>query len=135
LAKRKPVTGRKQTVKRAKIVIRNVEEAVEQQLDDNAQDLLNRSDAISPQLTGAHIHTGKVTPLGRFFRVVSYDEDYSVKIHEDRYNLGPISSRKPPTEDGPVGRRFLARAFDRNAQRYIDEIGKAAAKAVRQSVR
>jgi hypothetical protein len=106
-----------------------------QQLDDNADDLLVRSDALSPQLTGDHIETGTVTKLGKFVRVVSYDMDYSVWIHEARYKLGPISSRKPGTSDGRVGRKFLQRPFDLHKERYQHLIGKAAGKAVRESLR
>ena len=129
------VRGRKELEKRFAVIKRNVEEAVEQQLDDNADDLLNRSNGLSPQLTGAHINSGKVHRPSAFVRIVAYDKPYAVFLHESRYRLGPVSRLKPGTPDGRVGRRYLSRPYEKRKKIYTDLIGKAVVKAVNQSVR
>lgn len=88
-----------------------------------AADLLERSNALAPILTGALIRSGRVTGSG-FVRGVSYGTNHGVFAHEQitpagPRNLGPISSTKPATADGPVGGHFVTRPFDRNAQAYI----------------
>ena len=135
MAKKGGKKNAKAIAKRLKIIRRNVGDAVSQELFDAAVDLRNRADAISPQLTGKHISTGTVTQVTKFFYIVSYNRPYSLWLHEGRYRLGPISKNKPSTEDGPVGRGYLRRPFERHQSEYIERVGEAAMKAVRQSLR
>ena len=55
-------------------------------------------------------------------------------MHEDTYNLGPISSLKT-SSDGPIGRKYLSRPFQAQAQAYIDNVAEGIRLALRQSVR
>lgn len=134
-ARKRGLQGVDEMKKRLDIILRNVNEAVIQTIDDSADDLLERSQDLSPQLTGAHIHSGKVVEISQFARAVAYDEAYSLWLHEGDYELGPVSRLKPPTQDGAVGKEFLLRPFENNKQRYIADAGKAVAEAVRRSVR
>jgi len=85
-------------------------------------DLLERSANLAPILTGELIRSGRVIarrPSKDVYKsTVAYGTDYAVYMHYGHYNLGPISRTKPPTEDGPVGRMFLARPFWRHRNRY-----------------
>ncbi len=118
-----------------KRVLRDIDDAVEQALDDAADDLLDRATALSPQLTGAHIHTGTVHNTGGHQRVVTFAMPYSVFLHEGTYKLGPISSKKPSTPDGDVGKKFLSRPFDAHKSRYIADIGRAIGDEINRSLR
>jgi hypothetical protein len=40
-------------------------------------------------------------------------------MHEDTYELGPISVLKSSTQDGAPGRKFLQRAFDAMRRRIV----------------
>lgn len=111
-------------------------EAIAQSIEDAADDLLNAGNALSPQLSGAHIASGKVTAFGQFGRVVGYDQPYSVRLHfSTRYKLGPISRLKPGTSDGAPGPGYLSRPFDNRKQRWIRDIGVAINDSIRRAVR
>jgi hypothetical protein len=117
-----------------------VKEAISQAMDDVANDLLDRSIALAPQLSGDLVNDARVVSLdtgNTFSRAVEYGPPgspstaYAKVRHEDVYNLGPISSIKPGSEDGPVGRKFLERPFNRHAKRYIEEVGREVERALR----
>ena len=103
-------------------------------LDNAARELLGRSVALAPELTRRLILSAKITkvttPSGSA-RVVSFDTPYAVIRHEDFYELGPISTRKAPTEDGTPGRKYLERPFNTmnpDIQRKLAEAVTRAAK-------
>lgn len=84
-------------------------------LDRQAVLLRGRAVAIAPELTRRLILSSKITSRnqkGKAIRVVSFDTPYAVTRHESFYNLGPISSQKAPTQDGPTGRKYLSRPFN-----------------------
>jgi hypothetical protein len=112
-------------------------------MDDVANDLLDRSLALAPQLSGDLVNDALVRKLDtrtRFARAVEYGPPgsgstaYAKVRHEDFYNLGPISSLKPGTSDGAVGRKYLELPFNRHAQRYIEEVGRAVERSLRRSL-
>jgi len=117
-----------------------VSEAIEQAMDDAANDLLDRSVALAPQLSGDLVNDALVRKFdtrNRFARAVEFGPPgspstaYAKVRHEDFYNLGPISSIKPGSDDGAVGRKFLERPFNLHARRYIDDVGRAVESALR----
>lgn len=112
-----------------------INDALVEMIDDNAHDMLGRAQDLSPQLTGDHINSGTVSAPSKFVRVVTFSQPYSVRLHEGRYRLGPISSSKPSTEDGPVGRKYMQRPFDKHNKRWIREQGEAITGAIRRAVR
>lgn len=120
-----------------KVITRNVRREVAVRLDQSADDLLLRARGLSPQLTGALIGSGAIARRGNrdvVKRIIYFDTPYAVRMHEDRYNLGPISSIKS-SPDGPIGRGYLRRPFDANSRDYIANIGAGVRLALRQSVR
>lgn len=114
--------------------VRDAEELIEAVLDQGARQIHGRAVALSPELTRALILSSRVTRTrhrGRSTRAISFDTDYAVVMHEAYYNLGPISSRKAPTQDGPPGRKYLERPFNRvvpDVQRALGEIPETAAR-------
>lgn len=88
-------------------------------------DLLQRSADLAPILSGDLIRSGDVKSEDRggvFKRLVTYGTDHAIFTHEGEYNLGPISSQKPPSSDGPIGRKYLVRPFDIHRRRYAEFI-------------
>jgi hypothetical protein len=117
---------------------RNVREAAAQQSDENADDLLTRARAMAPQLSGEMMEDSQVIGRDRkdsVLRTVVFSSVYAVRRHEDIYNLGPVSTAKSPSPDGPVGRKYLESPFNNNIQRYMKLVGTAVSKAIRMSVR
>jgi hypothetical protein len=108
------------------------------ELDNQAEILRARAIAVAPELTRKLILSSKVTKRDsrtRAIRVISFDTDYAVVRHEDFYNLGPISSAKSPTQDGPPGRKYLERPF-RNMNKPIQEaVGEVPEDVAREVVR
>lgn len=107
------------------------------ELDNQAQTLRGRAVAVAPELTRTLILSSKVTKRDsstRAVRVVSFDTPYAVIRHEDFYNLGPISSVKSPTQDGPPGRKFLERPFRNMAKPIQTAVGKVPEKVARDAV-
>ncbi len=136
MASKNGIQGIPQLEKRLRLIVRAVEDAAVQVIDDSADDLLNRAIALSPQLTGAHIASGAVHAPSRFVRIVGFDKKYSKRLHESTsYKLGPISSVKPGTQDGPVGPGFLRRPFENNKQRYIASVAKQVDASIRMVLR
>jgi hypothetical protein len=95
-------------------------------------DLLGRSAALAPILTGDLIRSGRVIPSRPssdvYRSTVAYGTNHALWCHYAHYNLGPISRRKTATEDGPVGRMFLRRPFDKHKEQYVQFIISAAAR-------
>lgn len=123
--------------RRLKLIRRNVLAEMARELDDAADDLLTRARTLAPQLTGALIASGKIKKRRArqaVSRTIWFDCPYAVVRHEDVYNLGPISSRKSSPE-GPIGRKYLSRPFERHAPRYRDNLANAVNRAMRQSLR
>lgn len=103
-------------------------------LENQAQELFGRSVALVPELERHLLLSGKVTErtfFGRTTFIVSYDTPYALIRHEDFYNLGPISSRKAPTQDGEPGRKYLERPY----QAMIPQIKRELAKVFRRAAR
>lgn len=108
----------------------------EKGIDLVSVDLLRRSSDLCPILYGWLIESGDIHRERRGKKkaknIVHYGggtRTSSTLIHESpsvyvrwihfaRYRLGPISRLKPATEDGPVGRMFLHRPFEKHRKRY-----------------
>jgi hypothetical protein len=131
------VKGGAAVKRRLRIISRNVHREVGVRLDHNAEDLLSRARGLAPQLEGHLIDAGDILRRGNQYlhkRVIFFDSPYAVVRHEDVYNLGPISSMKS-SPDGPIGRKFLSRPFEAQAQKYQKQIAEGVRLALRQSVR
>ncbi len=108
------------------------------ELDNQAQLLRGRAVAVAPELTRRMILSSKVTKRDsrtRAIRVVSFDTPYAVVRHEDFYQLGPISSAKAPTQDGPPGRKYLERPFRNMVKPIQIAVGKVPERVAGDAVR
>lgn len=140
---------------RLRKIARNVNDAVQQEMDDIADDLLTASRDKAPQLTGEMIRTSKTDSKnarsqGRFSRRVKYTEEYAPIQHEGIYwsggssrsgaksgelfRPGPVTAAKLGNRRG-VGRHFLSKPFKKMEPKIPRQISKAVARAIRQSVR
>lgn len=131
------VSGATVIRKRFKTIVRNVRAGAAVNVQHVAEDIVERSNLMAPQLSGEMIGTAKIKPRDRrdvISRTIFYDSPYAVRRHEDFYNLGPISSLKQ-SPDGPVGRKYLQTPFEKHRDRYIRQIGNGVRDDVRRSLR
>lgn len=87
-----------------------VNEAIEAELSEIANDVLTNSRDICPQLTGRLIRSAGIDSADRediFVRSVFYDTPYAVIQHEGVFNPGPVTASKPG-----AGRKYLQRAYE-----------------------
>lgn len=134
------VRGARALRRRLARIVEKLPIAASIELDNQARELQGRAVAVAPELTRKLILSSRVEKLDssrRAVRAVSFDTDYAVIRHEDTYELGPISSQKAPTQDGPPGRKYLERPF-RNMvgpiQRALGEIPEDLARRVRREI-
>ncbi len=133
-----PAKGEKQIRKRLRIAARNAQAAMDQSIQDSAEDLLSRARVMAPQLSGDLILSGDIRKTrgagGATGRIVFFDEPYAVIRHEDVYNLGPISRTKS-SPDGPIGRKYLERPFRNHQARYVKDARDAVLASLRRTFR
>lgn len=119
---------------RLRQIERAVQAAMEQKLDEQADDALEQSHALAPQLTAEMIDTSGVRKIrvgrDRFRRIIFYTVPYAPIQHEGFFNPGPVTRSKPG-----AGRKFLLRAMAQNRARYVREMGRTIERAVRRVVR
>ncbi len=135
---RDELRGDKTLRKRLAFIIDKTPLAMAIKLDDQANRLRGRAVAVAPELTRKLILSSRVTKQdsrARAIRVVSFDTDYAVVRHEDFYELGPISSAKAPTQDGPPGRKFLERPFRNMTKPMQRDLGKVPMDVAREAKR
>ncbi|MEE9244879.1 MAG: hypothetical protein V3U63_01650 [Gemmatimonadota bacterium] len=134
------IAGRVKIIQTQKLIQRRLERIIEQTgpaavraMNLVAADLLERSANVAPILRGDLIRSGRITKTGStknlIRRQVSYGTDHAIFTHEGSYQLGPVSRLKPATQDGPVGRKYLARPFNIHAARYSAFVRGAAKRA------
>lgn len=103
-------------------VIENVEIGVNEVLED----LLSVAQALSPLDEGGHMESGSVEPVttqgGEMKGSVGFSKEYSLRLHEDVYELGDTSKQKPDYDGMKVGRKYLSRPLDTYGDKYIDHI-------------
>jgi hypothetical protein len=106
----------------------DVIEVVEVAVNENLEDLLSVSQHLSPLDEGGHMESGSVDPAvnrnGEIKGKVGYSKEYSLRLHEDVYNLGETSAQKPNYDGMEVGRKYLSRPLDKYGEKYADHIGK-----------
>jgi hypothetical protein len=105
---------------------RDVIDNVEVGINEVLEDLLSAAQALSPLDEGGHMESGSVDPVkkqgdeikGR----VGFSKEYSLRLHEDVYELGETSKQKPDFDGMKVGRKYLSRPLDKYSDKYIDHI-------------
>ncbi len=127
------VRGVQKTKKNLRRAVEFAREAVEEELDDYANELLSKSNDLAPQLTGRMIRNSDTDKSDRrdvFLRSVFYTEDYALFQHEGTFNPGPITRNKPG-----AGRKFLQRPYDATKREFLVRLGRKIERVLRQSLR
>ncbi len=129
------LTGADALRKRLKVLDRNVFDALSDEMDDIANDLLRKSNDMAPQLTGKMIATSDTDSAnqrraGKLSRSVFYTVEYAIYQHEGNFNPGPVTAGKPG-----AGRKFLQRPFEQNKQAYTERIARSVQRTLRQTLR
>ena len=126
---------------RLRKIVRNVNDAVQQEMDDIADELLTTSRDKAPQLHGdmtdpQHSKTDSKNARrqGRFTRRVKYTTVYAPIQHEKTFRPGPVTAAKLGSRVG-IGKGFLSKPFKKMEPKIPRRISKAVARAIRQSVR
>ncbi|UNC92714.1 HK97 gp10 family phage protein [Candidatus Contubernalis alkaliaceticus] len=92
-------------------------------INECAEDLLNESEKLTPLLEGGLMESGSVDPAttlsGEIKARVGYSKEYALRLHEDVYKPGPLTSKKPG-----AGRKYLERATKANTDNYANYIMK-----------
>lgn len=135
----KHVIGAAVVRSRMRKIVRNVNAAVQQEMDDIADELLTASRDKAPQLTGEMIRSSKTDSRnarseGRFTRRVRYTTVYAPIQHEKTFRPGPVTAAKLGNRVG-VGKGFLSKPFKRAEPKIPRRISRAVNRAIRQSVR
>lgn len=118
------VKGLRPGVQRFRQLPRAMLESIERTADHVAVELLGRAQAVAPELTRHLVLSGAIdrSKQGEVItRVVKFTEIYALIMHEDFYQLGPLSRRKSGTQDGPVGRKYLERPYTNMRERVQRE--------------
>lgn len=132
------VVGTRQLRRNIKLVRRAVEKGANDELDRIAIDLRDRARALAPQLEGDLVESIQIAARKSkrvSARVVFSKSPYAVRRHESFYNLGPISSRKPSTKDGAVGRKYLERPYVRSRKANIERVRRRVARELTRALR
>lgn len=80
-------------------------------------------------LVKSHARGGKV----KF--IIESRLPYSLKIHEEEFNLGPVSQQQPPQPEGGVGNKFIERVINYHADDLKQILGSAPTVAVKKLFR
>ena len=97
---------------------KRINKALEKRLDELSNELLARSTALVPEKTRQLLISAAIS-RAKLARNIFYDTPYALIMHESTYNLGPQSAEKTPTQDGPVGRKFLERPYNAVVRREV----------------
>jgi hypothetical protein len=127
------VTGQKVIKKRLRLIRINVVERLQTEMDEAAEDLLQQSRDLAPQLTAEMIRRSGVSrddEPALFRRSVFYSLPYAVTQHEGFFNPGPVTSTKPG-----AGRKYLQRPFDAQKRQLLVRLQRELERALRLSLR
>ena len=125
--------------KRLRTIVRNVADAVDQEMDDIAAELLTESREQAPQLSSKMIDTAKIVRSGsrrgkRFVRTVKYTQEYAPIQHEKKHHPGPVTAAKLGDSYG-IATKFLSHPFGMMKRTIPRRLARVVEKAIRQSVR
>ncbi len=105
--------------------------ALVQAQDQNGEDLLQKSQALAPKLSGDLEGSGYKDPVkvdvgGKEISVeVGYNMVYAARRHEEDYSPGPITSGKPGVDGMPAGRKYLERPLIHYMSKYMQNLADA----------
>ncbi len=99
--------------------------------NDALEDLLQKSQALAPKLTGDLEGSGtvqKATASGFTKEIsgsVGYNKIYAARRHEEVSNPGPITRGKPGVDGMTPGRKYLEQPLVRYSSKYMEVIAAA----------
>lgn len=103
-------------------VVSNMQQAV----NEVAEDLLSASQKLAPLDEGGLMENGSIDPANQqgnnIVSRVGYSKEYSLRMHEDYYNLGTTSSQKPNFDGMRVGRKYLEQPTIKYGDKYSKHI-------------
>ncbi len=110
---------------------KHVVAAIAKAVDENGEDLLQKSQALAPLLTGDLAGSGtkgKVVVDGTRHEIsvtVGFHKAYAARQHEAPVNPGPLTASKPLVDGMQPGRKYLERPLRKYIQRYRQNIADA----------
>ena len=100
-------------------------------MDENGDDLLQKSQALAPKLTGDLEGSGTkgdvlVSPISKEISVaVGFHKTYAARRHEENSNPGSITSGKPGVDGMKAGTKYLERPLQRYTPKYMQNLADA----------
>lgn len=98
-------------------------------VDSCGEDLLQKSKALAPKLTGdledSGAKNGVTVTATEASTSVGFHKIYAARRHEEAARPGLITRGKPDVDGMRPGRKYLARPLQRYAQRYLGVIANA----------
>ena len=106
-------------------------QALVRAMDENGEDLLQKSQALAPKLDADLEGSGTKDPVkvdagGREISVeVGYNMVYAARRHEEDYTPGPISASKPGVDGMKAGPKYLERPLMFYARKWMQNMADA----------
>lgn len=100
-------------------------------VDESGEDLLQKSQALAPKLTGDLEGSGtkdsvKINNATKEISVeIGFNKVYAARRHEEDYNPGPITRGKPPVDGMTPGRKYIERPLQYYTPKYMQNIAEA----------
>ncbi|MBU9714420.1 hypothetical protein [Evansella tamaricis] len=95
-------------------------------MTENAEDLLSVSQQLAPLEEGGLMESGSIEQpqkVGNEIQAkVGYSKEYALRRHEDIYQLGPVSAKKPKVDGMHVGRKFLEKPSKKYGEMYSERL-------------
>jgi hypothetical protein len=123
----------------SRVLLKNARRGGIRAMNAVSKDLLRRAQAITPELTGALVTSGRIDKritdkLAVF--VVSFgaegpSQDYAFRVHETHQPPGGFITAQKSGEEGRAGRKFLFRPLQNNRDRYLQDIADGVQRAIR----
>ena len=130
------VKGAKDTTNAFRGLLTDIRKRQGEDLYQWAKDfLLERIRLNTPIKTGALRASEAVQPPevrgNRLSLRIGSDLNYALRIHEEEFNLGPISRRQPSQPEGGVGNKYITRTVRYHANTVRRLIGGAIQQSIR----
>lgn len=111
-----------------------VQKSFVKQLDLILQHAIERIRVNTPIKTGelrkSLGYTKPVVRNARLEATIGSDLPYALRIHEEEFNLGPLSSVQPGTPEGGVGNKYIVRVVTYYSFLYTKYIAEAIVKSL-----
>ncbi|WP_404403805.1 hypothetical protein [Jeotgalibacillus malaysiensis] len=99
---------------------------IESGVNQVAEDVHSTSQKLAPLDEGGLMESGSVEPAvtsgSKIEAKVGYNKEYALRMHEDIYNLGETSRKKPNVDGMTVGRKYLSQPLEIKSDQYMNFI-------------